>query len=38
MLRERGGGPLSGYVSTAFFSGLTLGRLILIPLNKKVRS
>ncbi|KIO26269.1 hypothetical protein M407DRAFT_24486 [Tulasnella calospora MUT 4182] len=29
----RGGGPSAGYVSSAFFGGLTLGRFILWPLN-----
>ncbi|KAF8805063.1 hypothetical protein BYT27DRAFT_7193599 [Phlegmacium glaucopus] len=31
----RGGGPSSGYVSTSFFGGLTLGRVILVEVTKK---
>jgi fucose permease len=37
IIEYRGGGPSSGYVSTGFFGGLTVGRVVLIPLNKKVR-
>ncbi|PIL23331.1 hypothetical protein GSI_14642 [Ganoderma sinense ZZ0214-1] len=36
VLKERHGGPNSGYVSSGFFGGSTLGRLILIPLTKRV--
>ncbi|KDQ58464.1 hypothetical protein JAAARDRAFT_669074 [Jaapia argillacea MUCL 33604] len=34
--RERHGGPSSGYVSSGFFGGMTVGRLALIWLNRKV--
>ncbi|KAG8892984.1 hypothetical protein FRC01_013838, partial [Tulasnella sp. 417] len=33
LLNERNGGPSAGYVSSGFFGGLTLGRVILLPLN-----
>ncbi|KAF6765354.1 major facilitator superfamily domain-containing protein [Ephemerocybe angulata] len=36
IIDERHGGPSSGYVSSGFFGGLTLGRVILIPVNKWV--
>jgi len=32
----RGGGPNSGYVSTGFFGGLTLGRIILFPITDRL--
>ncbi|PVF93675.1 MFS general substrate transporter [Serendipita vermifera] len=32
----RGGGPSSGYVSSGFFGGLTVGRVALLWINKKV--
>jgi len=32
----RGGGPWSGYVSTGFFGGLTLGRVILVEVTRKI--
>ncbi|KAF9475148.1 MFS general substrate transporter [Pholiota conissans] len=32
----RNGGPSSGYVSSGFFGGLTLGRVLLLWVNKKV--
>ncbi|KAJ7719020.1 MFS general substrate transporter [Mycena maculata] len=32
----RGGGPSAGYISAGFFGGLTLGRIVLLPINKKV--
>jgi fucose permease len=32
----RGGGPKSGYVSTGFFGGLTLGRIILFPITDRI--
>ena len=55
IIRQRGGGPSSGYISTGFFGGkkshyalsewkfdhlvgLTLGRVALLWLNKKVVS
>ncbi|KDQ58458.1 hypothetical protein JAAARDRAFT_128981 [Jaapia argillacea MUCL 33604] len=34
--RERGGGPSSGYISSGFFAGLTIGRLSLLWINRKV--
>lgn len=36
LIDERGGGPSSGYISSGFFGGLTLGRLILIWVNEKI--
>lgn len=33
LIAERGGGDSSGYVSSGFFAGLTLGRVILIPVT-----
>ncbi|KAJ7921499.1 major facilitator superfamily domain-containing protein [Mycena leptocephala] len=36
MIAVRGGGPSAGYISAGFFGGLTLGRIILLPLNKKI--
>ncbi|PVF93673.1 MFS general substrate transporter [Serendipita vermifera] len=36
MINVRGGGPSSGYVSSGFFGGLTLGRVVLLWVNKKV--
>ena len=38
LITERGGGPSAGYISSGFFGGLTVGRVVLLPLNKKVRS
>ncbi|KAG8996986.1 hypothetical protein FRB90_012600 [Tulasnella sp. 427] len=35
LLNERNGGPSAGYVSSGFFGGLTLGRVILLPVNDK---
>ncbi|KAF9023671.1 MFS general substrate transporter [Hymenopellis radicata] len=35
-LQERDGGPNSGYISSGFFGGLTIGRLVLIWVNSKV--
>lgn len=37
VMNERHGGPNSGYVSSGFWGGHTIGRLVLIPLTKKVR-
>ncbi|TEB09159.1 MFS general substrate transporter [Coprinellus micaceus] len=34
IIDERHGGPNSGYISSGFFGGLTLGRVILLPINK----
>ena len=36
VINERSGGRNSGYVSSGFWGGLTLGRIVLLPLNKKV--
>ncbi|PVF93671.1 MFS general substrate transporter [Serendipita vermifera] len=36
LIDVRGGGPSSGYVSSGFFGGLTLGRVALLWINKKV--
>ena len=38
IIRERGGGPSSGYITTGFYAGLALGRVILLPLNELVSS
>ena len=38
VINERGGGPSSGYISSGFFGGLTIGRVVLLPINKKVRA
>ncbi|KAI0356007.1 MFS general substrate transporter [Trametes cingulata] len=36
VIQLRGGGPSSGYISSGFFGGLTLGRVGLLWVNKKV--
>ncbi|KAJ6473307.1 MFS general substrate transporter [Mycena vulgaris] len=36
IINVRGGGPSAGYVSAGFFGGLTLGRIVLLPVNKKI--
>ena len=36
VINERSGGRNSGYVSSGFWGGLTLGRVALLPLNKTV--
>ncbi|KAF7350827.1 MFS domain-containing protein [Mycena sanguinolenta] len=36
MIAVRGGRPSAGYISAGFFGGLTLGRIVLLPLNKKI--
>ena len=36
IIEKRGGGPSSGYISTGFFLGLTLGRIALLWINQKV--
>ncbi|KAJ7165543.1 MFS general substrate transporter [Mycena crocata] len=36
MISVRGGGASAGYISAGFFGGLTLGRVILLPVNKKI--
>lgn len=33
LLRRRGGGPSTGYVTSGFFGGMTAGRLFLIPVT-----
>lgn len=37
VIDERHGGSSSGYLTTGFFAGLTLGRIVLLWVNKKVR-
>ncbi|KAL5501376.1 hypothetical protein ACEPAH_8636 [Sanghuangporus vaninii] len=34
IIQERNGGTSSGYISSGFFAGLTIGRLVLLPVNK----
>ncbi|RXW14533.1 hypothetical protein EST38_g11321 [Candolleomyces aberdarensis] len=36
IIEIRNGGPSSGYISSGFFGGLTLGRVLLLPVNKLV--
>jgi fucose permease len=36
LIDVRGGGPSSGYVSSGFFGGLTVGRVALLWINKKM--
>ncbi|KAJ7578121.1 MFS general substrate transporter [Mycena floridula] len=36
IIKERGGGPSAGYISSGFFGGITAGRLGLIWVNKKI--
>ncbi|CAA7269995.1 unnamed protein product [Cyclocybe aegerita] len=36
IIEVRGGGPSSGYISSGFFGGLTIGRVALLWVNKKV--
>ncbi|KAJ6497304.1 MFS general substrate transporter [Mycena sanguinolenta] len=36
MIDVREGGPSAGYISAGFFGGLTLGRVVLLPLNKMI--
>jgi hypothetical protein len=38
LMLVRGGGPWSGLVSTGFFCGLTLGRVVLVKVTKKVNT
>jgi fucose permease len=38
IIEKRGGGQSSGYVSSGFFAGLTVGRVGLLWLNKMVSS
>ncbi|KAF9553571.1 MFS general substrate transporter [Agrocybe pediades] len=36
IIEVRGGGPSSGYISSGFFGGLTVGRVILLWVNKTI--
>ncbi|CAE6462646.1 unnamed protein product [Rhizoctonia solani] len=36
IIDERGGGPSAGYISSGFFGGLMLGRIVLLWVNEKV--
>ncbi|KAI0763038.1 MFS general substrate transporter [Trametes elegans] len=36
VINERHGGPNAGYISSGFFGGLTVGRVALLWLNKKI--
>ena len=36
LINVRGGGPSSGYASSGFFGGLTLGRVALLWVNRVV--
>ncbi|KAI4527975.1 MFS general substrate transporter, partial [Schizophyllum commune Loenen D] len=36
VIDKRGGGPDSGYISSGFFAGMMLGRLVLLWVNKKI--
>jgi len=36
IIKVRGGGPSSGYISSGFFGGLTMGRVGLLWFNKLV--
>ncbi|KAH8822989.1 MFS general substrate transporter [Flagelloscypha sp. PMI_526] len=36
LIKERGGTQNSGYVSAGFYGGIALGRVLLIPINKKL--
>ncbi|WRT64998.1 uncharacterized protein IL334_001939 [Kwoniella shivajii] len=36
LLDERGGDDNSGYVTSGYFGGLTIGRIVLIPMTKKL--
>ncbi|TDL25163.1 MFS general substrate transporter [Rickenella mellea] len=36
IIQDRGGGPSAGYISSGFFGGLTLGRVALLWVNRKV--
>ena len=37
IINERNGGSSSGYISSGFWGGLTVGRVALLWLNKRVR-
>ncbi|KAF7298349.1 MFS general substrate transporter [Mycena kentingensis (nom. inval.)] len=34
MITVRGAGPSAGYIASGFFGGLTLGRIVLLPINR----
>jgi len=36
IIKDRGGGSSSGYISSGFFAGLALGRVVLLPVTKKI--
>ncbi|KAH7345202.1 MFS general substrate transporter [Rhizoctonia solani] len=36
VIEERGGGPSAGYISSGFFGGLMLGRVVLLWVNEKI--
>ncbi|KAH7339692.1 major facilitator superfamily domain-containing protein [Rhizoctonia solani] len=36
VIEERGGGPSAGYVSSGFFAGLMVGRVVLLWVNEKI--
>ena len=36
IIRERHGGSNAGYISSGFFGGMTLGRVVLMWFNRKV--
>lgn len=36
LIRERGGTAASGYVVTGFWGGMSVGRIVLIPVTKKI--
>ncbi|KAH7338420.1 MFS general substrate transporter [Rhizoctonia solani] len=36
IIDERGGGPSAGYISSGFFGGLMLGRIVLLWVNEKI--
>ncbi|EGO25588.1 hypothetical protein SERLADRAFT_368985 [Serpula lacrymans var. lacrymans S7.9] len=36
MIDERGGGPSAGYISSGFFGGLMVGRVVLLWFNRKM--
>ncbi|KAF7324534.1 MFS general substrate transporter [Mycena kentingensis (nom. inval.)] len=36
MVTVRGAGPSAGYIASGFFGGLTLGRIVLLPINRLV--
>jgi hypothetical protein len=36
IIRERNGGSGAGYISSGFFGGITLGRVVLMWFNRKV--